>query len=184
MTNPTTPTQQLRRTSPMTTPLRAVLPTGGTLADDVWRRRHWGIVILLWVHVAALFIFAMATGKTPAHALVDAGAVGLPALAAQLTFHRRRDSTIIATIGLMTASAMLVHVSGGMTEAPFHFFILVGVVVLYQEWWPFLIGILFVVLHHGIVGGLAPQSVYNNPAASSEPWKWAVLHGISILGMS
>ena len=157
---------------------------GGTLADDVWRRRHWGIVILLWVHVPALFVFAMVTGKTPAHALVDAGAVGLPALAAQLTFHRRRESTIIASIGLMTASAMLVHVSGGTTEAHFHFFIMVGVVVLYQEWWPFLIGILFVVLHHGIVGGLAPQSVYNNPVAWRDPWKWAVIHGISILGMS
>jgi signal transduction histidine kinase/CheY-like chemotaxis protein len=184
VTNLTTQTQQVRSTSPIATRIRAILPTGGTLADDVWRRRHWGIVILLWLHVPALFIFAVATGKTPAHALVDAGAVGLPALAAQMTFHRRRDSTIIATIGLMTASAVLVHISGGMTEAHFHFFIMVAVVVLYQEWWPFLIAIAFVVIHHGIVGSLAPQSVYGNPAAWRDPWKWAIIHGISILGMS
>ncbi|MEX2552663.1 MAG: response regulator [Actinomycetota bacterium] len=141
-------------------------------------------MILLWLHVPALFLFALVRGKDWRHGLFEATLVALPALAAQRTRLRRRVSIVFASVGLMTASAVLVHLSGGVIEAHFHFFVMVGVIVLYQDWLPFLFAIGWVVLHHGIVGVLAPQDVYNHPAAWEHPWTWAAIHGGFILAMS
>jgi PAS domain S-box-containing protein len=164
--------------------LRTWLPTSGTLPDGVWRTRHRGILALLWLHVPALLIFALLQGETFTHSLSEASAVAVPAVAALLAYRRRRLSTILASVGLVSASAVLVHLSGGTIEAHFHFFIMVGVVVLYQDWWPFGVAIAFVTLHHGIAGALAPLEVYNHPSAIQHPWRWAAIHGLAILGMS
>ncbi|HWI02819.1 MAG TPA: hypothetical protein VNT52_03195, partial [Acidimicrobiales bacterium] len=161
--------------------IRTFLPRGGTLPDDVWRSRHHGILILLWLHVPGLLVFGLATGNSALHALFDAGVVACPAVAASLSAGRRRESTILAAVGLMTASAVLVHLSGGMIEAHFHFYVMVGVVVLYQDWRPFLIAIGFVVLHHGVVGVFSPHDVYNHEGAWRQPWVWAGVHGAGIL---
>jgi PAS domain S-box-containing protein len=162
----------------------AALPTGGTLPDDVWRVRHQGIVTVLWLHVPLLFVFALIRGNSWPHGLLEAGAVAISAAAAQWSRERRRESTIFAAVGLMTASAVLVHLSGGMIEAHFHFFVMVGVIVLYQDWRPFLVAIAFVVLHHGVIGVLSPEDVYNHRGAWEHPWTWAAIHGLFILAMS
>lgn len=164
--------------------LRTWLPTGGTLPEEVWRARHRGILLLLWLHVPALLVFALLKGESLPHSGVEASAVAFPAMAAVLAHRNRRVSTVFASLGLVTASAVLVHLSGGTIEAHFHFFIMVGVVVLYQDWWPFAVAIAFVTLHHGIAGALAPLEVYNHPAAIEHPWRWATIHGLAILGMS
>ena len=76
---------------------------------------------------------------------------------------------VAASFGLITCSAILVHLWTGYIEAHFHFFVMVGVLTLYQAWVPFLVAIGYVVLHHGIVGVLAPASVYNHPGAIAQP---------------
>src|SRR5712691_11452750 len=48
--------------------------------------------------------------------------------------------------GLIASSAILVHLSGGYIELHFHFFVMVGLLALYQEWVPFLLAIAFVLL--------------------------------------
>ncbi|MEX2588050.1 MAG: response regulator [Actinomycetota bacterium] len=153
------------------------------MSKAVWTQRHRGILALLWAHVPGLFLFALFMGYGLGHSFFEAAVVALPALAAQLS-RGRRPRIVFTSVGLMTASAVLVHLSGGMIEAHFHFFIMVGIVVLYQDWAPFLFAIGYVVLHHGVVGMVAPESVYNHPAALANPWRWAAIHGISILGMS
>ena len=164
--------------------LRSVLPQGGTLPYAVWRSRHRGILFVLWAHVPALFVFALVRGYGWNHSLVEASLVAIPAFIAVLAVQRRMLSTVCTSVGLMTASAVLVHISGGVTEAHFHFFIMVGVVVLYQEWTPFLIAISFVVLHHSVMGSIYPHDVYGNPSAWKNPITWAAIHGAAILGMS
>ena len=42
------------------------------------------------------------------------------------------------------------HLWTGLIEAHFHFFVMVGVLTLYQAWVPFLVAIGYVVLHHGL----------------------------------
>jgi len=154
------------------------------LPEAAWRSRHRGVLGLLWLHVPALFLFALARGNGAVHALLAAGLVAVPAVIAQGSATRRRQSAIFASLGLMTASAVLVHLSGGAIEAHFHFFVMVGVVVLYQEWAPFLVAIGFVFVHHGAMGVLDPHALYNHSDAWARPWTWAAIHGFSILAMS
>ena len=40
------------------------------------------------------------------------------------------------------------------------------------------------VLHHSVIGALAPHAVYNHPAAAEYPWLWGVIHGAFILAES
>src|SRR5207247_2622864 len=81
-------------------------------------------------------------------------------------------------------SALLVHVSGGYVEFHFHFFVMVIVVSLYEDWVPFLLAVLWVVLEHGVVGVIVPEAVYNHPDAWAHPWKWAAIHGAFVVAAS
>ena len=164
--------------------VRRRLPEGGTLPEGVWQARHRGIVVLLWLHVPGIFLFGLTVGPSLAHLLLEV--LPLAVVAALATSYRncRRPTTILTSLGLMTASGELVHLSGGMIEAHFHFFVMVGVVVLYQDWWPFLVAVGYVVLHHGVMGSFASESVFNHPAALRSPWRWAGIHGAMILAMS
>ena len=161
-----------------------VLPRGASLPDDVWSRRHRGILTVLWLHVPAIVLFAVAMGDGVLHGILEGGIIALIAGAATLVRDQRRATTILTAVGLLSCSAVLVHLSGGVIELHFHFFVMVGVVVLYQDWWPFLFAIAYVVLHHAVVGTLSPESVYNHPAAIANPAKWALVHGGFIMGMS
>ena len=76
------------------------------------------------------------------------------------------------------------HLSGGYVEMHFHFFVVVAIMTLYQDWVPFSVAIGYVVLHHGILGVLSPMSVYNHPAAWEQPWEWALIHGAFVLAAS
>jgi hypothetical protein len=69
-------------------------------------------------------------------------------------------------------------------EAHFHFFAMVGIITLYQDWIPFGLAIAFVALHHGAAGTIDRGSVYNHYAALNNPWKWAIIHGLFVLGAS
>ncbi|MGH9264501.1 MAG: response regulator [Acidimicrobiales bacterium] len=160
------------------------LPKGGRLPESAWHARHRAIVALLWLHVPAIILFGLTLGEDLNHALVETIPI---ASAAVLAVHgplSRTAKTVVSSIGLLTSSAVLVHLSGGVIEAHFHFFVMVGVVVLYQEWWPYLVATGYVVLHHGVLGTLYPADVYNHAAAVNQPFKWAVIHGGFILAMS
>jgi PAS domain S-box-containing protein len=73
--------------------------------------------------------------------------------------------------------------TGGLIESHFHFFVILPLVALYQDWRPFLTALAFVLFHHGIVGLIDPASVYNHPAALASPLKWAVVHAAYVLGL-
>src|SRR5206468_12151747 len=83
--------------------------------------------------------------------------------------------------GLMSASAILVHLSGGYIEFHFHFFVMLTFLALCQDWIPYLLAVAFVAVHHGVVGVLRPQSGYNHEAACTAPWTWAGLHALFVL---
>ncbi len=163
---------------------RDLLPRGRTLPLDVWAFRHRCIQVVLWLHVLGIGVFAVLRGYDPLHVLADVAVVALAALAAGWGTLSRLTRSCLATFGLVLSSAVLVHVSGGMIELHFHFFFVLAAVTLYQEWPPFLIAIGFVVLHHGVLGVLAPRAVYNHPDAWAHPWTWALVHGGFVLAAS
>ena len=165
--------------------LQAWLPDGQSLPVPVWRRRHRGMVWLLWANVPALFVFALVDGYPPVHALVDvAPVVALGLLAIPASFPRRGREAAV-TIGLLTCSAVLVHLWHGTTEAHFHYFVIVCVLALYEEWFPYLLALAYVVLQHGLMGTMDPDSVYGHAAGGLQsPWVWAAIHGGFIGAMS
>jgi signal transduction histidine kinase len=160
--------------------LRGFLPRGDTLPDAVWEKRHRFLVALLAANALALPIFGVARGYSVVHSILEGGLIpGAAALAALLPGPRKLRAGLV-TLGLLSCSAVLTHFSGGYIEAHFHFFIVIVLVGLYEDWLPFGLALAYVVLHHGIGGAIDPSSVYNHPAAQQHPWRWAAIHGVAI----
>jgi serine phosphatase RsbU (regulator of sigma subunit)/anti-sigma regulatory factor (Ser/Thr protein kinase) len=171
-------------TVPWTKRARTILPEGGNLPEAVWRTRHTGITVVLWLHAVFIPLFALARGFSPLHAVVEGAIVPATALLAMSPALGRRGRTVVASLGLLSASAVLVHLSGGVIEMHFHFFVMVALVTLYQDWLPFLTAIGYVFVHHGLIGALDASSVFNHFAARNHPWKWAGVHALFITALS
>ena len=139
---------------------------------------------MLWFHCVALGVASGLQGNGVSHTLFEMSLVGSFGAAAALTPFHRRASTLLSSLGLLTASAVLVHLFEGRIEMHFSYFVMVGVVTLYQDWLPLLASIGYVVLQHGIGGMVDPAMVYNHSTAIEHPWTWAGIHGGFILAMS
>ena len=161
--------------------LLAALPKGDALDEPAWAVRHRGILYVLWLHVLGVPLYGAYMGAELGLYLGSGALLGAIAIAAQLPAIGRRIQAAIATYGLVMASALLVHLSGGRIELHFHFFVMMSVIVLYQDWLPFLVGLLFIVIDHGIIGTLLPSMVYVHAEGQTHPWTWALIHGSFIL---
>ncbi|MCA1812438.1 MAG: response regulator [Halobacteriales archaeon] len=164
--------------------LIGMLPQGLELTDAEWWPRHRGILAVLWAHVLALPLFGLSMGYTLEHSLLEGSLVAAFAVAASWSRVPRRMRSAIASIGLVTCSALLVHFSGGYIEAHFHFFVVLAIIALYQDWVPFGIAVGYVAVHHGLMGSLDPRSVYNHFDAVAHPWTWALVHASFVLAES
>jgi uncharacterized membrane protein len=156
------------------------LPHGYPVAEDVWRSRHRSVLVLLWLHVGALSVFGVVRGYPMVHMVADV----LPIVGLTMLATRLRDRTwqaSAATLGLVGCSGVLVHLSGGSIEAHFHFFVMVGVVTIYQMWVPFVVAVGFVLVHHTTVGIIDPKAVYDHQSAINRPWLWAGIHALFLL---
>jgi diguanylate cyclase (GGDEF)-like protein/PAS domain S-box-containing protein len=158
----------------------AALPRGRTLPEEVWLRRHRWMTLLVWSQAIMLTTYGLLAGHAIPHSLLEGLPVAACALVAGAGTLPRRARTGAVAIGLLTSSAVLVHLMEGRIEAHFHFFVMVTILATYEEWFPYLMGVGYVVLHHGIAGGLVPESVYDHAAAIEQPWKWAAVHAIFI----
>jgi len=167
-----------------TAAVKRFLPRGGSLPYEEWKRRHRVIVVLLWVHAIGLTIFGLARGYTLNHTLTDTTLIAVAAFFASQSFLGRKWQSIVAAFGLVAASGVFVHLSGGVIEVHFHYFVVVVILSLYEDWVPFLVAISFVVLEHGALGAISPHAVYSNPSALNNPWKWALIHGGFVLAES
>ncbi len=128
----------------------------------------------------ALTLFAYLQGASMEHALVEGGLVAFFALAGSPGHRFHRFCSIAVSLGLITCSAVLIHIWDGHIEAHFHFFVMISILSLYEDWLPFGLAFGYVVAHHGILGAISPESVYNHPEAVAHPWTWALIHGIFV----
>jgi signal transduction histidine kinase len=154
----------------------AAFPRGNLLDDASWRRRHRLLLALLALHLPALLGLATVTGwplRTAALELLPVVA----GLAVGWAARRRVVRSLAVTLGLTMAATVLVHFTGGLTEAHFHYFVVLGFVALYQDWRPYLVALAYIVLGHGILGVVAPGVMYDHPDAVAQPWLWAGVHG-------
>jgi signal transduction histidine kinase len=162
------------------TTVRTYLPRGNNLDEQTFERRHLFLCWVLGLHVPALFALGVWRGYGVAHCALE---VSLPV--ACVVFGRmannRRLAAFFITAGLVYCSTVLVHLSGGVIEAHFHFFILIGLIALYQDWVPFLWNVVFTVLSHGLGSAIDASLMFSHDAARARPWTWAALHGVAVL---
>ncbi|MGH8544099.1 MAG: methyl-accepting chemotaxis protein, partial [Gammaproteobacteria bacterium] len=173
------------------------LPAGGSLPEDVWSKRHRFLLALTWLHVAIIAlvgpVFGYRWDLSPA-ALFEDGTVLhtigeslVVAFFAAVAGYGRTSRVFRATavgFGLMSSSAILVHLSGGYIELHFHFFVMLAFLALYQDWIPYILAIVYVAIHHGVIGVLWPEAVFNHAAAFNAPWTWAGIHAFFVLWAS
>ena len=163
--------------------IRDNIPESTALSDEIWRRRHRFLLMLLWAHAFGLTAFALWQGYSTMESFGIWSSLSAFAVLAGSKFFSRLVKSLLVSFGLMTSSAWLVSVSGGYIEMHFHYFALVPFLALYQTWPPFLLAIGYVGIQHGIGGVLWPHHVYNHPEAWSHPWKWGLIHA-GFLGFS
>ncbi len=161
--------------------IRAWLPRGDTLDDEAFRERHRTLSILLALHVPVLAAFGIYRGYGVAHSVLEAGIAGVFLGLALIPQMHRRMKGILVSAGLVWCSAIAVHFSGGVIEAHFHFFVILGFIALYQDWAAFGWAIVFTALSHGVGSQLGPELMYNHEAAIQRPWTWALIHAAMVL---
>jgi PAS domain S-box-containing protein len=132
---------------------------------------------VLWLHVVGLTLFAWLRGYDLIHALGHGAPLVVLACMAMAVKGNRRAAAAFVSLGLISSSALLVHSWDGVIEGHFHFFVMIALLTLYEDWFPFLLAAAYVVVHHGLMGALDPGGVYNHPDAVAHPWKWAAIHG-------
>src|SRR5436309_3181481 len=170
------------------------VPSGGSLPENVWRRRRRFLVGLAWFHAAAIVLAGPLLGhrwelslralfahETVLHTAAEGLVVAFFAALASWPRASRTFQATCVGFGLMSASGILVHLSGGYIEAHFHFFVMLAFLALCQDWIPYLLSVAFVAVHHGVVGVLWPKEVYKHSAAYESPWTWAGIHAGFVL---
>jgi signal transduction histidine kinase len=87
----------------------------------------------------------------------------------------------VATIGLLSASCVLVSLGGGTVELAFHFFVTIALVMLYQDGFPFLIAVGFVAVYAVVSAALESLGVWPAAEAWANPWARAAVGELLIL---
>ncbi|MCI0371612.1 MAG: ATP-binding protein [candidate division NC10 bacterium] len=160
----------------------------------MWRKRHRFLLGLTWFHAVIIALAGPLLGYnwdlslgaffregTILHTVLEGLIVAFFAAWGGWRGAGRTFQATAVGFGLMSASAILVHLSGGYIEFHFHFFVMLTFLALLQDWVPYLLAIVYVALHHGIVGVLWPAEVYNHTAAFNAPWTWAGIHAFFVL---
>jgi signal transduction histidine kinase len=166
----------------MVTALVSLLPRGVALPTSVWSARHRFMLRVAGLQVPFLLVVGLANHSSPIHVLVETALIGL-LVAAGLVSRRRLGQAMFTSLALLSSSATLVHLTDGLIESHFHFFVTLPLIALYQDWRPFLSSVVFVAAHHGIAGYLSPTDVFNHPAALASPIKWAFIHAGYVLSL-
>ncbi|HVQ95687.1 MAG TPA: EAL domain-containing protein [Mycobacteriales bacterium] len=160
--------------------LAGFLPAGHPLSESDWALRHRVIMWVLLLHTVGVPLYGLAQHGGLLAPLLKAAPLWLTWWLAGRSRFSRRTRACLATFGLLTASAVLVEMSGGLIEMHFHFFVMLFVITFYQDWATFLLAVLYVLIDHGVVGTLAPRSLYDHVQAQQHPFTWAGVHALFI----
>ena len=151
----------------------AWLPHGALLPDEDWRWRHTAVCVVLAAHLPVLLLWAALTEPGEVwHVLLPLAAL---VVAARLPGGSRALRSLAATLGLLTCSALVVHLGHGATEAHFHFFVVVAVIALFQDWALYALTLAFVLVHHAFVV---------SPDDGGDSLTWLLVHGGFVLAES
>ncbi len=164
------------------TPALSWVPRGIRLDADSFAARHRALQAILLLHVPVL----VAIGMTSHHeGLVLWGGVAtmvVSCLGATSALSQRTRACLVSS-GLILAAIVLIHVSGGLTDVHFHFFVVLALVALYQDVVPFLLSIVLVATHHLGMGLMDPMMVFSDTRAQQHPLPWVLMHAGFVVAM-
>src|SRR5258708_902663 len=127
--------------APTLAAVRTATPRAKPLPAEAWEQRHRAMLWILWAHVVLLPVFSLLRGLGIEHAIGWTIPIALAGVAGTLHAAGRRARSVAVALGLLTASAVLVEASGGKIEAHFHFFVMIAVLALYEDWLPFRVAV-------------------------------------------
>jgi methyl-accepting chemotaxis protein len=98
----------------------------------------------------------------------------------------QRGRSIPVSVGFLLCADAVVQAGGGLIDLHFHFFVVIALIGLYQDWLPFAIAVILVAVQHFGVGTIAPRLVFGDHAEMGGLGVLgrALLHAAFVLGMS
>ena len=159
------------------------LPKGTRLPSASWQARHRLLLTVAWLNVPFLAIVGLRADIEPMHLVTELSII-LLLLAGVKAVETRTYKAVLTALALVSCSGLLVHLTNGLIESHFHFFVVIPLISLYRDWRPLAVGLVFVVAHHSVVGVMSPGDVFNHPAALDNPLLWAFLHGVYVMALT
>jgi hypothetical protein len=159
----------------------AKLPRGGTLDDAQWQARHRLLTGVLVGHIVVLAALGVVLGESVTHLVLELLPVVAGLLVALRSASRRLTREVAVALALLVCSGVLIHLVDGITEAHFHFFVVLPLIALYQRWTPLLAAIGFVVVHHLALALVAPDLLFNTQIAVDNPLWFVIVHAVFVL---
>jgi methyl-accepting chemotaxis protein len=156
------------------------MPRGALLSDESWAHRHRILTRLLWLHVPLLVIFGLLGPMSLAESL------GWPLLVAVLATvaagaRSRRLRSELTALGLIACSFVAIELSGGEVGVHLHLLAILIFVALYQRWTPLLWAVGVTVVHHGVLGVVAPGHVFGMEMGVREAIGMVALHATMVV---
>jgi diguanylate cyclase (GGDEF)-like protein/PAS domain S-box-containing protein len=144
------------------------------------------VVSLLWLHGLALGSIGIVSGNGLRQSILEASLLTAFSLAAGLTKASRVFRQVMASVGLLIASALVVHLAHGALEARAHLLIVLALVALYEDIRMFVFCALFIAAQPLFTHLFDAAAVYSDPDASAHPWRWGLLHGgvVAVAGVA
>jgi methyl-accepting chemotaxis protein len=151
------------------------------LSDDSWAARHRVVNTLLWLHVPALAVVGLLGPRPMWECLAIPLAVAL--LAAGGTWVRvPHTRASLTSLGLIGSTFAAIELTGGRIDAHLHLYAILIFVALYQQWAPLVWAVAVVVVHHAVLGILAPERVFGMPMSRGEAVLMVSIHaGAAVL---
>ena len=153
--------QGLRRTADQYGVSSLTLPRGARLSDASWQSRHRIVNRLLWFHVPVFLVVGI-LGPRPAWeaVLLTLAVAAWAAVVPALPSTKARASH--TSVGLIACTFVAIELTGGEMATHIHLYAVLIFVALYQQWTPLVSAIGVVVVHHGVVGLIAPERVFGD----------------------
>ncbi|MDT3443752.1 MULTISPECIES: HAMP domain-containing sensor histidine kinase [unclassified Pseudofrankia] len=144
----------------------SLVPHGHRLPFEDWTARHRLLKWILALHLPAIVGYALLRDFSLTHGLAAAspslllfGAAALPGA--------RRVRALAASLGLLCCSVVLVHLSDGLGPMYFHFFVVVALIALYEDWSVYVLAIGFVFISNLVLRYLVSPGALTDNARHS-----------------
>lgn len=156
------------------------IPLGEAVTDDEFAIRHRVITIVLALHAPVLIAIGWSSGYALWHAVAEGGPPAVLAIVAMQLRHRIVAS-FAASMGLIYAASTLVHFTGGMIEAHFHWFVVLSLIGLYVDVRPFVAAVVYTAVHHGAMSLYDPSLVFEHQRGQDNPFLWTGVHVVFVV---